>query len=358
MKILVTGAAGLYGIHLVDELVKRADVSKVIGLDNFSRNYLFAEKFVHKIQEDKFRVIKGYYKHSNTVIDKVDFDANFVVVDPFIKSPEFHKKFKLMVRDYQSLTKEEIDEMNVDAIIHLAASISIPESMIDNHKYFENNEFGTFNLMHTLVQTKTKPVIIYASSPEVYGNPEYIPMDEKHPMKPRSTYAVTKLAAEKHCRAMYKWHKYPVIIIRNFNTFGENQNLWDDAAVVSNFISAALKGEDLIINDDGQQTRDFQYVKDAVKAYSLVLGKPDIVGEIFNIGTGIQTTILDLAKKIIELTESKSKIIFKGARPADVRHLHADFSAITKKTGWSPQFSLVDGLKRTIEWYKIALKIK
>ena len=80
MKILVTGAAGLYGIHLVDELVKRADVSKVIGLDNFSRNYLFAEKFVHKIQEDKFRVIKGYYKHSNTVIDKVDFDANFVVL--------------------------------------------------------------------------------------------------------------------------------------------------------------------------------------------------------------------------------------------------------------------------------------
>ncbi len=315
MNILVTGAAGLYGVHLVDQLVRRKDVSKVIGVDDFSRNFL--EK------------------------------------DPFLKSDEFSKKFKLVKKKFYDITVEELDEMKLSTVIHLAAFISIPESMERQDDYFNNNEYGTFRLMQTLTKSKDWPMIIYASSPEVYGNPIYTPMDINHPMLPRSVYAVTKLAAEKHCRAMYEWYKYPVVIIRNFNTFGENQDVWGNAAVISNFIVKALKNEPILIHDSGEQTRDFQYVKDAVSAYTLVATRGNgLAGDVFNIGTCTQTSIKELAEIIKRLADSKSEIKFEKGRSADLMSLEADYSEINKKVGWAPKFDLEEGLKRTIEWYK------
>ncbi len=315
MKVLVTGAAGLYGVHLVDELVKRDDVSKVIGLDNFSRSY---------------------------------FES-----DPFIQSDKLKAKFELVKEDYCKLGTKDLDDFDLDAVIHLAAYISIPESMEREEDYFHNNEYGTFRLMQALVRTKKWPAMIYASSPEVYGNPIYTPMDINHPMLPRSIYAVTKLAAEKHCRAMSEWYKYPVTIIRNFNTFGENQDISGNAGVVSAFIIKALKNEPIIIQDSGEQTRDFQYVKDAARAYSLVLRKDNsLAGEVFNIGTGIQTSIKDLAHKIKKLTNSTSEIRSEPGRKADLMSLEADYCEINKKAGWEPKFSIEEGLERTIHWYK------
>ncbi|MEE2986965.1 MAG: NAD-dependent epimerase/dehydratase family protein, partial [Nitrospinota bacterium] len=203
MRVLITGAAGMYGIHLVDDLVRRPDISHVIGLDDFSRP--------------------------------------FFQKDPFIKSDGFDTKFRLLRKKFYDLTLDELDEMDLDVVVHLAAYISIPESMECADEYFKNNEWGTFRLMQTLVRTKKWPMMIYASSPEVYGNPIYTPMDTHHPMLPRSIYAVTKLAAEKHCKAMHEWYKYPVVVIRNFNTFGENQDISANAGVVSIFIIKALK---------------------------------------------------------------------------------------------------------------------
>ncbi|MBI4384416.1 MAG: NAD-dependent epimerase/dehydratase family protein, partial [Nitrospinae bacterium] len=217
MKILVTGAAGLYGVHLVDELVRRPDVSRIFGVDDFSRWY--------------------FQK------------------DPFIKSPGFDRKFVLVKKKFYDLTVEELDGMDLDALVHLAAYISIPESMERADDYFKNNEWGTFRLMQTLIRAKSWPLMVYASSPEVYGNPIYTPMDIHHPMLPRSVYAATKLAAEKHCKAMHEWYKFPVIVIRNFNTFGENQDISGNAGVVSAYILRALKNEPLVVHDDGGQTR-------------------------------------------------------------------------------------------------------
>ncbi len=315
MKVLITGAAGLYGVHLVDELVKRDDISSVIGLDNFSRSYF----------EDS----------------------------PFLKSEQFEAKFELIEEDYCKLTTKDIDKFDLDAIVHLAAFISIPESMEREEEYFHNNEYGTFRLMQALVRTKKWPAMVYASSPEVYGNPIYTPMDINHPMLPRSIYAVTKLAAEKHCRAMHEWYKYPVTIIRNFNTYGENQDISGNAGVVSAFIIKALKNEPIVIDDSGEQTRDFQYVKDAVRAYSLVLQKGNpLAGEVFNIGTGAQTSIKDLAYKIIEITNSSSEVRFTPGRKADLMSLEADYCEIQKKAGWKPCYSLTEGLERTIKWYR------
>ena len=315
MKVLVTGAAGLYGVHLVDDLVRRPDIEDIIGADDFSRWYF----------QD----------------------------DPFIKSKGFDQKFKLIRKNFYDLTVEELDGMNLDAIVHLAAHISIPESMERADDYFRNNEWGTFRLMQTLIRTKHWPLMVYASSPEVYGNPIYTPMDINHPMLPRSIYAVTKLAAEKHCKAMHEWYKYPVIIIRNFNTFGENQDISGNAGVVSAYIIRALKNESMIIHDSGEQTRDFQYVKDAVRAYSMVITKDKrFSGEVFNIGTNSQTSIKALAETIKRLTGSNSEIIFERGRAADLMSLEADYTLINQKTGWRPEYSLEEGLKRTIAWYK------
>ena len=152
---------------------------------------------------------------------------------------------------------------------------------------------------------------------------------------------------------MYEWYKYPVIVIRNFNTFGENQDIAGNAGVVSAFILRALKNEPLFIHGSGEQTRDFQYVKDAIRAYSLVITLDKrLAGEVFNIGTKRQTSIKDLAHKIKLLAGSTSEIIFKPGRAADLMSLEADYTHIHKKTGWQPEYSLEEGLKPTIEWYK------
>ena len=315
MRVLVTGAAGLYGVHLVDELVKMEAVSRVFGLDDFSRRYF--------------------------------------QTDPFIKSVQFNRKFELLVRKFYTLTRQELDQLNLDAVIHLAAYVSIPDSMRKQHQYFRNNEYGTFRLVQSLVKTRNWPVLVYASTPEVYGNPIYIPVDTNHPLLPRNVYAVTKLAAEKHCRAMYEWYGYPVVIVRNFNTYGENQDISVNAGVISRFILMALKGSPLTVHHTGEQTRDFQYVKDAVHAYTLIIkeGKR-MVGEVFNIGTGVQTSIREVAELILKLTGSKSALEFRAGRSADLMSLEADYSAIQQKLGWSPHYSLEEGLRRTIRWYR------
>mgnify|MGYP001188310019 CR=1 FL=1 len=315
MNVLVTGAAGLYGIHLVDQLVKRSDIENVVGVDDFSRQY-FLE-------------------------------------NPFINSRGLEKKFTLRRMKFYDLTVEDLNDLNLDAVVHLAAHISIPESMERAEDYFKNNEWGTFHLMQILARTKNWPLMVYASSPEVYGNPVYTPMDTNHPMLPRSIYAATKLAAEKHCKAMHEWYKYPTIVIRNFNTFGENQDISGFAGVVSTFILKALHNKTIKIHNTGEQTRDFQYVKDAVRAYSLVITKDKgLAGEVFNIGTKKQTSIRDLAKMIKRLAGSSSEIQFEEGRCADLMSLEADYTLINEKTGWEPKFSLEEGLKRTIEWYK------
>ena len=315
MKILITGAAGLYGVHLTDLLCRQRWVRQVIGVDDFSRK--------------------------------------FFTKDPFIKSPSFDRKFKLLKMKYQGLTVKQIDDYDFDTIVHLAAGISIPESMAKPEDYFNNNEYGTFQFIHKLLKTRRHPLFIYASTPEVYGNPQYVPMDIHHPMDPRSIYAVTKLAAEKHCEALRKWYDYPMIIIRNFNTFGENQNIGNYSAVIPAFIKNALVGEDLKIESDGSQTRDFQYVKDAVRAYMLIIRNRECTqGKIFNIGTGKQTSIKNLAELIIKLSDSDSKIVFRPSRAIDLYSLEADFSETTKLVGWKPDYLLAEGLKKTIKWYR------
>lgn len=318
MRILVTGAAGLYGVHLVDLFISQPEVERVIGIDNFSRRFL--------------------------------------VDDPFLPNKALGTRFELRRQDYRELTADVIDDCAIDAVVHLAAFVSIDESMERPDDYFENNERGTFQLARTLLKTRRKPLLVVASSPEVYGNPLYTPMDENHPMYPRSFYAVSKLAAEKHCRVLYEWYGYPVVVVRNFNTFGENQNVWGYSAVIPAFIEAALKGHPLVVHADGSQTRDFLYVKDAAHAYWRVLSRGKAgAGDVINLGTGRETSVADLAAIILDLTGARSGIAHRPGRLGDLRALSADISRAENLLGWSPRFTLREGLERTIEWYRRVL---
>lgn len=315
MRIMVTGAAGLYGVHLVDLLLSQPGIEKVIGVDNFSRQ--------------------------------------FATPDPFLPNPNFGSHFELWRTNYQDLTPRMINDSGIDALVHLAAFVSIDESMEYPEKYFENNEHGSLILARNLLETVRKPLLVVASSPEVYGNPSYTPMDEDHPMYPRSFYAVSKLAAEKHCRVLYEWYGYPVVVIRNFNTYGPNQNIWGYSAVIPAFIERALHGKPLVVYGDGRQTRDFVYVKDAVRAYLAVIRAGNrLSGGVFNIGTGKQTPIADLAHMIQDLTESHLPVSHQTGRPGDLDALSADIGRARRVLHWSPVHSLNDGLKETIEWYR------
>tara|TARA_B100000408_G_scaffold81180_1_gene61965 strand:+ start:235 stop:1209 length:975 start_codon:yes stop_codon:yes gene_type:complete len=324
MKILVTGSSGFYGSHLIDLLLKETD-AEIYGIDNLHR--------LEDFPVDPFEIIE----------DKEKFNERFVNWE----------------MDYRDLKAEKIDEVGIDTIIHLAALVSIPESMQKPMEYFESNEMGTFSLCQELLKTKSKPFLIYASSPEVYGNPVYTPMDTDHPCHPRSFYAATKLAAEKQCMVLHEWYKYPVSIIRNFNTYGENQSnsYRGYAAVVPEFVTRALKNENIKIHGNGKQTRDLMYVKDAVEAYVRVMNKREKTqGEVFNIGTGIQTSVLDLAKKIIDISGSSSELVYESGRAADLERLEADCSKTEKLLKWKPVYSIDKGLDITISWFKKLLE--
>ncbi|MCS4538600.1 MAG: GDP-mannose 4,6-dehydratase [Thaumarchaeota archaeon] len=324
MRVLVTGAAGFYGSNFVNVLLGDDKVESIVGLDS----YMHAEDF----PIDPFNIIE---------------DKN-----------AFAKKFTLLKQDYRNLTAKTIDNLNVDAIVHYAALVSIPESMDKPLEYFDVNEYGVFKLTQELLKSKTQPFLVFASSPEVYGDPVYVPMDVNHSTRPKSTYAVTKLAGESHIKVMYLWYKYPICVIRNFNTYGENQSSTYRGypAVVPAFITRALLNEPIVVHNDGKQTRDLTYVKDAVRAYAEAIHRKNSVnGMTLNIGTGIDTSIKELAEKIKKLTNSKSKIIFEKGRPADLPRLVADIKLTTEVLGWAPKFTLEQGLETAIAWYRKVL---
>ena len=178
-------------------------------------------------------------------------------------------------------------------------------------------------------------------------------MDETHPLHPKSTYAVTKLAGEKHCLTLHEWHNYPVAAIRNFNTFGENQNIAFYPAVIPHFIRLALLGEPLPIHGSGNQNRDFLYVGDAARAYAMALEQAArIHGQVFNIGSGQTHSIREIAAAIIEETGSPSRLApAPGRGRGDLPGLCADTTRIRKALGWEPQVPMREALARTVKWY-------
>ncbi|NJE04785.1 SDR family oxidoreductase [Thermococcus sp. M36] len=298
--VVVTGGAGFIGSHIAWELVKD---NEVIIIDNL---YTGKEENV----------------------------------------PPGAKLVRADIRDYEAIA-ELIS--NADYVFHEAAQVSVVESVQNPIFTEEVNVLGTLNILRALLEGHGK--LIFASSAAVYGDNPNLPLKETERPKPLSPYGVTKATAEEYLRVFHELYGLPVVALRYFNVFGPRQGFNQYAGVISIFINRALKNEPLVIFGDGKQTRDFIYVKDIVRANVLVAESRRANGRVFNVATGRQTSILELATKIIEIAGANTSILFDKPRPGDIRHSLADIGEI-KKLGFEPEWSLEEGLKKTVEWYQ------
>ncbi|ASJ11348.1 nucleoside-diphosphate sugar epimerase [Thermococcus sp. P6] len=297
--IVVTGGAGFIGSHIAWELVKD---NEVVVIDN-----------LHTGKEENV--------------------------------PPGAKLLKADIRDYGAV-REVIGES--DYVFHEAAQVSVVESIRDPLFTEEVNVLGTLNVLRALLEGHGK--LVFASSAAVYGNNPNLPLRETEKPDPLSPYGVTKAAAEMYLRVFHELYGLPVVALRYFNVFGPRQGTNQYAGVISIFINRALKNEPLVIFGDGKQTRDFIYVKDVVRANVLAAESGRSNGRVFNVATGRDTSVLELATKVIEITGARSPILFDKPRPGDVRHSLADIREI-RKLGFEPEFSLEEGLKETVKWY-------
>lgn len=305
-RILVSGGAGFIGSHLCTRLVSEGN--DVICLDNF------------------FTGTKENIKH-------------------LISSPHF----ELVRHDVTYPYSAQVDE-----IYNLACPASPIHYQHDPIQTTKTSIIGAINMLK--LATKLNAKIMQASTSEVYGDPIVHPQPEDYwgnvnPVGYRSCYDEGKRCAETLFMDYYRQNKTRIKIIRIFNTYGPKM-LPSDGRVVSNFIVQALKNEDVTIYGDGKQTRSFQYVDDLIEGMIRMMDTEDDFTGPVNIGNPREFLVLDLAKKIIELTGSDSKIIFKPLPTDDPRQRKPDIELAKMKLGWEPKVELEEGLKHMIEYFK------
>lgn len=299
MKIMVTGGAGFIGSHIVEHY-KNEDV---IVFDNLRTGF---EKNIKK------------------------FNVKFV---------------KASVTDYNKLKKWMY---GVDYVFHLAALISVPESLSNPIETEEINTHGTLNILEAARECNVKKVIL-SSSAAVYGDNPVLPKKEDMIPEPKSPYAVSKLSGEYYMKIYKNEFHIPTTSLRYFNVFGPRQDTNSQyAAAIPIFLKQALKNEDITIFGNGEQTRDFIYVKEVVQANILAAEKGD---SIYNAALGKYITINELAQKIKTLTHSSSSIIHQEERSGDIKHSYADNLKL-KSLGFNPSYDFDEALSKTIDYFK------
>lgn len=305
-RILITGGAGFIGSHLCKRLL--LDGNHVISLDNF---------FTGRVEN-----VKKLLSHNN---------------------------FKLVEHDVIEKYSEKVDE-----IYNLACPASPPHYQYDPIKTTKTSILGIINMLDLALENKAK--ILQASTSEVYGDPNVHPQNEEYwgnvnPVGIRSCYDEGKRCAETLMADYHRTHSLETRIVRIFNTYGPNMDP-KDGRVVSNFIIQALKGEDITIYGDGSQTRSFCYVDDLVEGLVKMMGNPQgFIGPV-NLGNTGETSILDFAKIIIQLTGAKSKIVHLPLPLDDPKQRKPDISLAKRELNWEPRVNVEDGLLKTIEYFK------
>ena len=282
-------------------------------------------------------------------------EGDITVVDDLstVKYLELPPNVKLIKDRVETFKTNE----KFDFVIHLAARPSPEDYMQHPVETALSNSLGTYNALE--IARKSDATFLYSSSSEIYGHAEIIPTPEDYwgkvnPIGVRSCYDESKRFSEALIMSYFREYGLDVRIQRPFNVYGPR--LREDGSygrVVSRFIYQALKGEDITIFGDGNQTRAFLYVSDWTEATKKMLFTQGLKGEVFNVGSDKEVKIIDLAKMIIRLTNSNSKIKFLPPRADDPPRRAADITRAKKILGWEPKVNLEEGLKRTIEWFKV-----
>ncbi|WP_139958473.1 SDR family NAD(P)-dependent oxidoreductase [Flavicella sediminum] len=299
-KYIITGGAGFIGSHIAEQLVKLGN--EVVVLDSLRT---------------------GFQKNL------AGLDVSFVEGD---------------IRD-ENLVKEVIHK--ADAVFHLAALVSVPESLLKMKECIDINTLGTLNVLEA-ARANTACKVVLSTSAANYGDNPILPKVENMFPEPMTPYAITKLDGEYYLRMYLDQYNLQTASLRYFNVFGPRQDPKSAyAAAVPIFINKALQNEPITIYGDGSQTRDFIYVKDVVRANILA---SQIGNETYNVALGHSTSILELAEKIKELTNSKSEILFLDERPGDIKHSKANTTKFNK-LGFEPIYSIDEALEETIAFY-------
>lgn len=309
-KILVTGADGFIGSHLVEGLLKKNAKVRAFVYYNSFNSWGWLDS-LPKSSLRKIEIFTGDIRDSNGVLEAVK---------------------------------------GVDIIFHLAALIGIPFSYHSPDSYVDTNIKGTLNILQAARKMNVGKVL-HTSTSEVYGTAQYTPIDEGHPINPQSPYAATKSAADSLALSFYKSFELPVTILRPFNTFGPRQSA---RAIIPTIISQIYAGEKNIKLGNLDATRDFNYVENTVDAFIKLAEARGTSGEVYNAGSGQEISVQDLAQLIQKIVKKKVHFITeeKRIRPrnSEVGQLICDAAKIKKTCGWSPQKDLEQGLVLTCRW--------
>jgi len=309
-SVLVTGGAGFIGSHIVDRLL--SDGFEVTVIDNISTGRL--ENVAHHQGKKDFHFIKGDIR-------------NFDLVKNTLR--------------------------NVDAVFHEAALVGMTCSVEDPLLANEVNVTGTLNLLKACIDSDVKR-FVYASSAAVYGKTETLPHHEDLTPRPISPYGASKLAAENYVKVFYETYGLETVCLRYFNVYGPRQTYGSYSGVITIFINRLLSNQPPIIYGDGEQTRDFIDVQDIVDASMLGLIKKGAVGQVFNVATGVATTVNQLANVLQEIMgKTRLKPVYMNPRMGEIRHSYANVSKARRFLGFNSKISLKDGLAKLVECYRL-----
>lgn len=311
-KVLVTGADGFIGSHLVEQLIEEGHKVKAFAYYNSFNSWGWLDSLPKDILSE-IEVFTGDIRDPNGV-------------------------------------KEAMK--GIDEVHHLAALIAIPFSYHSPDSYVDTNIKGTLNVLQAARDLGTSRILITSTS-EVYGTAKYVPIDENHPYQGQSPYSATKIGADRMAESFYRSFDMPITIVRPFNTYGPRQS---GRAVIPTIITQLLAGKEEIKLGSLTPTRDFNYVKDTVGGFIEIARSINTIGEEINIATQQEISIGELAQEMIKQINPNAKIICEEERlrpeKSEVNRLLGSNEKIKRMTNWEPKYNLEQGLAETIEWIK------
>ena len=302
-KVLVTGGAGFIGSHAVYRLAELGH--QVVVVDDLRSGRL------------------------------ANLPSGVTLYETDIASPDLENVFSQERPEY---------------VCHFAGQISVQRSMQDPIFDAETNVRGSLNLLQNCVKYEVGKVVYTSSGGAIYGNPEYLPCDEAHPVRPLSHYGVSKYAVEKYLYVYGESFGLDYTVLRLGNVYGPRQDPLGEAGVVAIFSQAMLDGRPVTIFGSGEQERDFLHVSDVAEAAVKAMERAS--GRAFNIGTGVGSSINRIFALLKETTAYDGDATYAPAKPGEVFKIYLDISAARSDLDWEPRFSLEDGLKNTVDWFR------